>query len=67
MDKNCKCANCLYWKTDEKGNIGECHRYAPRPADTSLVKKLDWPNTMDEDFCGEFVEGKPSAGTLGIF
>ena len=53
-EKGLMCGNCLYWKTHEESELGECHRYAPRPADASLAKNVVWPFTMADNFCGEF-------------
>lgn len=53
-----RCAVCKWWE-HEKEDIGECHRYAPRP-EVPLGEVDDWahfpvwPLTLLDEFCGEF-------------
>lgn len=52
-----KCGNCYYWD-DQR-----CHKYAPKPTDE---RKLNWPTTKGEDWCGEFrrLTGEPQIRTF---
>lgn len=55
IEKGHICENCFFWEVDK----GLCHRYAPRPGDSSMVKNTVWPATIAEDFCGEFQDKRP--------
>lgn len=51
------CASCYFRKT----GTNECHRYAPRPNltyNSPLVGLTDWPETEENDWCGEWKEFK---------
>lgn len=61
-----RCETCFYWEADifdEASGVGDCHRYAPRPAMEHTVPRrgedLDamyalWPVTGCMNFCGEW-------------
>ena len=66
MDDNSKCGNCFYWMPYDGRRDGQCHRYSPK---TILIVKneehqflTDWPETIEDDFCGEHKSGTPRAG-----
>ena len=64
MDKG-KCGNCIYWKTDEKAESGECHRHAP--GTTALFQdryRIIWAITDVEEFCGDHSPGAPRTGKI---
>lgn len=68
------CYQCKFWKgdDDEKSELGECHRHAPRPhlviiprdengemLDVTLpVVEPVWPKTGYWHFCGEFQQNE---------
>jgi hypothetical protein len=66
IDNLGNCKGCRFF-VFEGGNIGECHRYAPRPilinektraeSSRSLYEMAEWPTLDGNNFCGEF---KPS-------
>lgn len=41
------CSNCPFW-SHVYGDVGKCHRYAPRPG-----ASMSWPATNAADACGE--------------
>ncbi len=65
------CVTCANWIPTESrlpprqatssSNIGECHRYAPRPlvvaGETSKNATAFWPTTRATDSCGEWYYG----------
>lgn len=72
MKEERHCATCANWmpKASEtaegtesplSNNVGECHRYAPRPLilerKAATDAQLVWPKTRAEDVCGEWYYG----------
>ncbi|MAK71870.1 MAG: hypothetical protein CMF19_07475 [Idiomarinaceae bacterium] len=64
IDNLGNCKDCRFFIFDG-ADIGECHRYAPRPIvinaradlDRSIYEMAEWPTLRASNFCGEF---KPS-------
>jgi hypothetical protein len=70
-EKDCKsrtgyCRDCRFWDcyfTPEVGDVspgtGTCRRYAPRPVpnnNSGMESEMcEWPNTAENDCCGEFL------------
>ncbi len=67
MSDQRRCASCANWvaadpvaPTGEDGAmlVGECRRYAPRPAvrdpAAQAGRSAVWPSTQADDFCGEW-------------
>jgi len=61
------CSGCAFFDDREgRGDLGECHRYAPRVAlsfELESVQSPDarWAVVLREEFCGEW-QGKPTRG-----
>jgi hypothetical protein len=53
-----KCANCRWFKVEDREYTGECRKYAPRRLQWSdgyeSGSKTWWPAVKKNDFCGEF-------------
>lgn len=56
-----RCEDCAFWERwVSPTHKGLCRRYAPRPrlADCDVSNHNDseawWPNTIEEEWCGEF-------------
>ena len=51
------CENCAAWQVTSTDRVrGECHRFAPsnrRLADDGIV---EWPVTLFDHWCGDWVE-----------
>ncbi|MCA9267060.1 MAG: hypothetical protein KDA41_01250 [Planctomycetales bacterium] len=59
-----RCSRCRFWqRTHVHSEVGRCRRYPPEPSDIEavegspprLVVLHDWPTTLANDRCGEFV------------
>ena len=48
-----KCKDCKFWVYTGNGE-GECHLKAPTIQVVSIGVKTVWPETIDEEFCGEW-------------
>ena len=55
-----KCEDCKWWVRDHKSkDWGSCHRMPPWFQDPESKAEVSeaaayWPNTIDDDWCGEF-------------
>jgi len=56
-----RCDRCRWWDRMDEDPIGLCRRYAARPAvfvqgstDPQPGLIAWWPQTEEDDFCGEF-------------
>jgi hypothetical protein len=60
-----KCADCKFWRPGENpqpwsDDMGACHRHAPASVGTAHAVAVgamrnQWPTTLKDDFCGDFV------------
>ena len=50
------CLTCAFFKSDNKTEIGECHRYPPisLPEDDGGLS-FSFPITAADEWCGEFI------------
>jgi hypothetical protein len=60
MNNRKACEVCAYWQQMDDAHsdfIGLCRRYAPRTVkDASDITFRNWPATLSDDWCGEFVD-----------
>ena len=57
------CRLCGFWMRKESGPYGSCRRYAPRAyviavkrdGETRMEGETIFPETCNDDWCGEFV------------
>lgn len=61
------CRTCTYWlaigefleridpaTANQKVQLGQCRRYAPRPASEAAGCESRWPRVASDDWCGEW-------------
>jgi hypothetical protein len=46
------CKGCIFWDAHSWGGSGLCRVNAPR------VGEFPWPQTSEDDWCGEFSDGR---------
>lgn len=49
------CLTCAFFKSDNKTEIGECHRYPPILLPDEHGVSFSFTLTAADDWCGEFV------------
>lgn len=59
VPENVKCCRCMYWVADiiKEDAEGQCRRYPPQvvpPYDDDCLPWERWPDTVGNEFCGEF-------------
>lgn len=64
MSDGPRCETCKFWRLFRAEDIGECRRHAPAPI-RGIRDAYDvyWPETRDEDWCGEHEPASREAGT----
>ena len=59
------CYDCRFWAaTGLAPSQGKCHRRAPLPSARTGGETVEvvWPQTMANDWCGEFEKHQPEPG-----
>ena len=54
MSIESSCSSCKFFRGRENDQWGECRRY-PRRINPDSLSTLDFPGTLDSDWCGEWM------------
>lgn len=61
VEKTEVCKTCILWEwvDGQEGEVGRCHRYAPRPVAGNTKNIWEFPLTKKYGWCGDYKKETP--------